>query len=453
MSVYGHEMQLKLREQHDRPSRNSAGKTEAAARAPAVLGTLTPPVNWQAVRSEFVLPTSLTYMNAGSEGSMPIPTLECYERENRRWASNPSYSFFDDPRLGELQQVNRAETGRFVGADALDLCLTNNTTMGLAMALYGLPWAAGDEVIISDQDTWSLVSPLMILQDRCGIKFIVVPIPVPLKDPESVVAAFRGAITKRTKVIAFSHITWTTGSRFPVQALCSLARENGIATVIDGAHALGTLALNLTALGCDFYACSGHKWLCGPPGTGVLYIRQAPLNPWKILPVLTEQMPVRDQYPISTNLQIRGCNNGPGFAAMLRAAAFQDEIGRDVVERRILELNAYLKRRVIDIWGAAALFSPAPGAPELSSGMATFVPAKEQAAALDQAFINSVVSALLSQNHIYVRTIPFSDFAQYPGKTLYAIRASTHIFNDFSEIDALIENALRIANSTKRAAQ
>lgn len=404
-------------------------------------------VDWQAVRAHFVLPSDTIYMNSGSEGSMPRLTLDRYASENLTWAQTPSYCFFDSPRLGEYQQLNRTAIARFVNADPIEIVLTNNTTMGLAMALLGLPLAAGDEILTTDQEHWSLLAPLTLLQKRWKINFTQLTVATPLKDAESIVDTFHNAITPRTKVIALSHITWTTGTRFPVEQVCALAASRGIVTVIDGAHALGMLPLDLSAIGCDFYACSGHKWLNGPPGTGVLYIRYAAVNPTKLWPILSESTPVLGQYPISTDLQIRGCNNTAGFAAMVESAMFAAEIGREAIEQHILAMSAHVKRRVVDTWGDAALFSPTADRPKLGSGMTSFVPSTDPAAGLDSKFINAVVSALWSRARIYVRSSQFPAPPGMPGSTLYTIRASTNIFNDISQIETFIDATRSIAAS------
>jgi isopenicillin-N epimerase len=279
-----------------------------------------------------------------------------------------------------------------------------------------------------------------------GIKTRYVKLDVPLKKGKSVIEAFDKKITKGTKVIAVSHITWSTGSRLPIRKLCKLARENGIITVIDGAHALGAFNLDMTKLGCDFYATSGHKWLNGPPGTGVLYIRDARPEPSNLMPILAEDIPGIDKEPISTRLQMRGCNNTAGFAAMVDSAAFADEIGRDLIERRILNLSAYTKRRVTDTWGQAALLSPDPSPDELSSGMTSFVPSCDAAAAFMRRFIDGVVNTLWRESRIYVRSVPIpTPIAEE--KIRYAIRVSTNIFNSFCEIDRLIAETSRIADA------
>ena len=353
------------------------------------LGTISPDlVDWQEVRDRFLLRDDMIYMNCGTEGSMPRRVLGRYSGYNSDWAKSPSYYFFNDRKLGarDYQQANRQAIGQFIGANWTNICLTNNTTMGLAMALLGLRLKLGDKILTSDQEHWSLVSPLALLGKR-GVTVDYVPIAVPVKNGRSVVEAFKARITKRTKVIAVSHITWSTGTRLPVQRLCKLAKDKGIVTVVDGAHALGALSLNVAQIGCDFYATSGHKWLNGPPGTGVLYIRDAHPDRGNFDPILAEKIPGIEQQPIGTQLQIRGCNNTAGFSGMVDSAAFADEVGRDMIERRILALSAYTKRRVKDAWGTGALFSPDPESPELSSGMTSFVPSRDTAAAFNGNFI------------------------------------------------------------------
>src|SRR5262249_47411060 len=160
-------------------------------------------------------------------------------------------------------------------------------------------------------------------------------------------------------------------------------------------------------------------------------------NPWKLSPLLSESIPTVAGEPISTRLQIRGCNNTAAFAGMVDSAALLGDLGRDVVERRILDLSGYTKARVTEVWGASALFSPSPNSSDLCSGMTSFVPSSDPAG-LDLAFINAVVNALWNECRIYVRSAPFPSPFQ-PEKLYYAIRVSTHIFNSFCQIDRLID--------------
>ena len=113
-----------------------------------------------------------------------------------------------------------------------------------------------------------------MLIDRKKITLTEVELPIKPSNKQEIIDLFEKAITPRTKVMTFCHINYTNGLRMPVKELCDLARQHGIMTLVDGAHAPGMLIFDLHELGCDFYAGSLHKWLCGPPGTGVLYLRK-----------------------------------------------------------------------------------------------------------------------------------------------------------------------------------
>jgi selenocysteine lyase/cysteine desulfurase len=104
-----------------------------------------------------------------------------------------------------------------------------------------------------------------VLKDRYGVVLVEAQIPVlDLASSEQIIEVFRKKITNKTKAILFSHITYKTGARLPAKAICKLARENGLISIVDGAHCTGMIELNFRDIGCDFYCASGHKWQCGP---------------------------------------------------------------------------------------------------------------------------------------------------------------------------------------------
>jgi len=113
---------------------------------------------------------------------------------------------------------------------------------------------------------------------RHGIKINIVELPKPPTSAEEIVERFAHAITPRTRVVLFSHITTVTGVVLPAKQLCALARSRGVLSHVDGAHVIGQLPLDFHDMGCDFYVTSPHKWLCAPKGTGTLYIREENLE-------------------------------------------------------------------------------------------------------------------------------------------------------------------------------
>jgi len=392
--------------------------------------------DWSDVRKRFILPPGRTYLNSGTEGSMPRMVLENLSRYYKEWAQNPTYIYFDDPRFNAEQQLSRAKIGTFFGTEARNICLTNNTTMGLSLVLMGIDFRPGDEILTTNQEEYALTSTLSVQAKRMGVKVRELPIPTPPQSSDQIVALFKDAITPRTRAMCFSHVTWTNGLQLPAQDLCALARKHKIMTLIDGAQAVGVLDVNMADLGCDFYAGPGHKWLSGPPGTGVLYVRKPAPGPQQIWPILSEYSVIGKNLPITTVLEVRGCNNTPSFLAMSDVLEFESSIGKLVIQERLVALSQLVKQEVIRRWGKDSLFTPLQ--PEMSSGITAFVPSSDPAKRSDPNFTNNVVTAL-QQKNIWVRSTNFPNTLTSPTETVYTLRVSTNIFNDEAEIRHLFK--------------
>jgi len=216
----------------------------------------------------------------------------------------------------------------------------------------------------------------------------------------------------------------------PVKELCQLARDNGIITVVDGAHAIGMLDYDLHELGCDFYASSPHKWLCAPPGTGVFYMRKE-VQEQLVWPPYSEAY-----YPGATGsttlFQIRGQQCTPAYTGVMDAIDLQETIGKEEIEKRVLFLSTYLKERILENWGEESLYSPADKA--LSTGLVSFDPFDEGS---EPKSIQTLVKALRNDYNIVTRSISFKDKLS-DERTTPALRVSTHIYNNINQIDTLI---------------
>lgn len=393
---------------------------------------------WAAIRSRFSFLPGLTYLNSGSEGSLPTAMRTRLSHLVAEWSASPSWACFSSPNLEQSQPQNRRRLAEFVSAQPADIVITDNTTMGLGMVVLGLPFNAGDEIIITDQEHYALTSPLKVASLRSGIVVKQVPIPSPATSVAQIVDVFTAALTPRTRAICFSHVNWTTGLRMPVEEICALARQHDIPTLVDGAHGLGMIDLNLPALGCDFYACAGHKWLNGPPATGLLYIRDAVTNPWKLVPIISEVAEyLGPKFSIADALQMRGSPNGPGFAVLAAMCDFYDEIGKSAVESRILSLAATVKARAAATWGEACVYSPPPAMTALSSGLSTFVPSRDPTAPYDPNFVPKLAETLIQKHKIWVRSTSFPSPPNAPAPRINTLRVSTNIFNNGGDIDRL----------------
>jgi selenocysteine lyase/cysteine desulfurase len=368
-------------------------------------------------------------MNTGTEGSIPRFVLYRMQNYFRKFAENPWDAIIGSMIFGPDMKDTRTRIAGFVGADEGEILLTHNTTEGMSFTANGLELREGDEVLTTLHEHSAGLVCWEILRERRKVILTQIELPTPASDTDEIVDAFARAITPRTRVMSFCHVNYTTGLRMPVKELCQLARDNGIISVVDGAHAIGMLNLNLHDLGCDFYATSPHKWLNAPPGTGVLYIRNGMLE--QLWPTVTEVSPHATSISV---LQGRGQQCTPAFACLNDLADFQEHtIGKDRIQGRILALSSYLKERIIDVWGVASLFSPIDET--LSSGIVSFNPFADH---YDIAKAKIYIQ-LKEQYKIIIRRVDFKDRLADSQKT-QAMRASTHIFNNYRDVDYLISS-------------
>jgi L-cysteine/cystine lyase len=160
---------------------------------------------------------------------------------------------------------------RVFNASPEEVMLTHGTTEGVHVVLYGLEWQAGDELVTCALEHPALASPASVLEERYGVvsKRVVVPSDA---DEDAQLKAIVDAITPKTRVVALSHIQYSCGLRMPIREIAEAAHRNGALVLVDGAQTGGHIALDPRALGADFYAISGQKWLLGPQGTGALYV-------------------------------------------------------------------------------------------------------------------------------------------------------------------------------------
>ncbi len=222
------------------------------------------------LRDQFLLEPGLIFLNHGSFGACPIPVLQALQHWQRETERNPVAML--GRRSADLLRQARAALAAHLGAATDDLVFMPNATTGVNTVARSLALQAGDEVLSTDHEYGACDAAWRFICAKAGAHYRRVEIPLPF-DPATWAQRLLDATTPRTRLIFASHITSTTALIFPVQDLCSRARERGITTLIDGAHAPGQIELDLRAVGADFYTGNCHKWLCGPKGTAFLHVR------------------------------------------------------------------------------------------------------------------------------------------------------------------------------------
>lgn len=215
---------------------------------------------------DWALDPGVVHLNHGSFGGCPRAVIEASAAIRARLEASPM-RFFLLEWQDELDRAREALAG-FVRAPAAQLAFVPNATTGVAIALASLQVAAGDELLVLEDGYRACKNQLARLAERTGARVVVVPMPRP-HDPDQLVAAVRAAITPHTKVALLDHITSPTALIIPLERIVPLL--GGATIIVDGAHAPGQLALDISALNVHYYAGNCHKWLCGPKASGFLY--------------------------------------------------------------------------------------------------------------------------------------------------------------------------------------
>ena len=213
-----------------------------------------PRVTYDEARAQFPVLERYAYLQAGSVGPLARGTIDAMRAAEDDGLVNGRGSIAQFTRLVEEREALRADIAALVGVSADAVALTASTTDGCNVVLAGLGLEAGDEVITTTDEHFGLIGPL----HTSRAKVVVVE-----PDADRIAAA----VTPRTRLIALSHVLWTTGAVLPVH---ELRAHTGLPILVDGAQSVGVLDVDATGL--DYYTVSGQKWLCGPEGTGALVV-------------------------------------------------------------------------------------------------------------------------------------------------------------------------------------
>jgi len=324
------------------------------------------------LRGDLLFPREVTYCNTGTLGAIPREVMDAMVNGLRNTeASLPDWPYFqaDGEPLTGYQPLMAARTAaaKFLGAEADEIAITQNATMGMNALGNGIDWQAGDEVLTTDQEHGGAVSIFRLMAKRRGIVVKELPLSTAVgAGPDGIVAMFRAAATPKTRAIMVSHITSQFGIRMPVVELIALARERGALSLIDGAQAVGQIRVNVRELGCDAYVASPHKWLMAPKGTGLLYIKR-PLQEKFWTTLASYQWDNKEQG--SFRFMQYGTGSTALIDGLMAAVALGERHSMERVERWDLALTTRLRDGLSKIKGAVL---SSPQDPRLASAITTF---------------------------------------------------------------------------------
>jgi isopenicillin-N epimerase len=308
---------------------------------------------WAPLKAQWNLRPDTIYLNHGSFGPPP----RCVREARQKWQdaidSQPMDFFVRQFEPAWL--AARERLAGFVGAPPGDFIFVENATVGMNIVADSFPLAAGDEVLLTDHEYGAVQRIWQRACEKAGATAQTIVLPLPFRSTDETVDAIFAAVTDRTRQIVVSHVTSPTAVILPVAKICRRARQRGIAVAIDGPHAVAQVPLDISALDCDFYTASCHKWLSGPFGSGFLYV--APRQQRHVRPPVLSwgRIPPTKIESWSDEFVWSGTRNPAAYLAVPAAIEFLEEVGLDNFRARTHWLAQYARRRLVELTGLAPL--------------------------------------------------------------------------------------------------
>jgi len=390
---------------------------------------------WSQARSQVLLDPNVANLNTGSFGPLPRVVFERVTELRRRLAEEPM-DFLVRAAPPLLWQA-RERLAAFLGGEPRRLVFTANVTAAINTVANSLVLPSPGEILMTDHEYGAMQWCWERAAQRQGLTLRTFPLPNFPRSSGEIVDAFRRAMTDQTRLLFFSHVLSPTGLILPAWEICEEARRRRIVTVIDGAHALAMIPLNVTEIGCDFYTGNCHKWLLAPTGAGFLYLglgNEDRLQPLQVswgwhyrtseVSKTSEVSPLdeRDDFGSTPRLrafEFEGTRDPCPWLAVPSAIDFQQSIGWERIRGRIAELSAYVRQRFSTL---DRLRLATPPEPELHGSMAAF-------------WLPPGTDATLLRRRLWEDHRIEAPIIERPDGLL--IRVSTHFYNTIDEINRL----------------
>ena len=368
---------------------------------------------WREVRSRFLVPRDLVFLNAANLCPASLPAVEALDKYIRLYEASPSPEIRSD-LMARGREASRALLAEALRVTPEEIVITRNTTESNNVVSSGLDLKPGDEVVVWADNHPSNLNAWRMKAARFGFTVVAAPVPAAHPGASGYVDLFTKAFTPRTKLVAITHISSNSGDVLPAADICASARARGILSLVDGAQAFGLLDLDLGAMKPDFYTGSMHKWPCGPKEKGLLYVNKAVQD--RIHP------PVVGLYGgavgISRTLEALGQRDDASVAAVTDGLKFQGSIGRAAIEKRSRQLAQALMEELRKLPGVKLWTDPDPAR---SAAIVIFQPGQ-----LD---VRKLAAALTADR--IVCTTRTGD--HNPG-----VRFAPHFYNTMDEMDRAV---------------
>lgn len=375
------------------------------------------------IRAAMPVTETTTYLNTGTCGPIPQVGQDALAAAAARDFTEGRASMAGFMKAGENKVAAREHIAALTHTRPENIALTHHTTEGMNIVLHGFNWQPGDEIVTTTLEHEGGLLPIYVLRQRYGVTLKMVELDAD-DTPESMLNKLEAAIGPRTRLMLFSHVAWNTGARLPLEAIVAMGHRHHVLSLVDAAQSAGSIPLDLPASGVDFYAMPGQKWLCGPEGTGALYVRPdrlSLLNPTFVGFTSMENVSMWDfsGYFMPAQGARRfevGSVYRPGIAAMAATQAWlADDLGWEWIYARIAHMQAYARQAIGQLEGVTLLTPPGPQA-----GLLSFT--------LSGGYDPAAIVRHLAEQDIIIR------FLRHP----YCLRVSTGFYNNEADIDRLV---------------
>ena len=335
---------------------------------------------------------------------------------------NESPSYYMRTRQNEMREKVREKLANYAGVAKDELVLTRNTTESMNIIIQGIKLEEGDEILRTNLEYPNMIQALDMRERRFGTKVRIVDVPIHPISQDEIVEKVIGAVNKKTKVILISHMVFLNGQVFPVKEVCKKAREMGIETIVDGAHSFSHVDMDVSEIGCDYYASSLHKWLGAPLGNGLLYVKKG--NAERLWPLYGDTAYEDDNIMKLEHLGTRPCSDQNGI---IPAVDFNLEIGKVEKSKRLKFLQM---RWATELKDHKNIILNTPLGEGQSFGIANVGVKSLQPSEL--------ADKLFDEHDIF--TVPIDD-----DRGIRGIRVSPNLYSTTEDIDKFIEAMLTIA--------
>ncbi|MGI8500417.1 MAG: aminotransferase class V-fold PLP-dependent enzyme [Hassallia sp.] len=372
----------------------------------------------------WLLDPAVTFLNHGSFGACPRAVLQAQQRLREQLENEP-LRFFGREWEGLLDDARRKLAG-FVGADAEDLVFVPNATTGVNCVLRSLVFHAEDEILTTNHEYNACRNALDFIASRTGARVVVAKIPFPLESSEQILSAVISRVSSKTRLVLLDHVTSQTGLIFPIQQLVKQLQQRGVDTLVDGAHAPGMLALNLSEIGATYYTGNCHKWLCAPKSAAFLYVqrdKQPEIRPLTISHGANS--PRTDKSRFQLEFDWMGTNDPTAYMCVPEAIAFMGSLlpgGWNELRQRNHQLALEARQLLCEALGVSML------CPDEMIGSMAVVPMPD---VLESRSFMSLRDELFDRFGIQVQVVPWQE------KPKLLVRVSAQIYNTREQYEYL----------------